>query len=60
MGSRLDAHIKSSKGTGSLQLNNIKGLENKEIIYGAVPCLNSKKIEQLLRENYPDILKTKK
>lgn len=59
MGSRLYAHIKSPKGTGSLQLNNRGGLENREIIYGAVPCLNSDKIEKLIRKNYPDILKTK-
>ena len=59
MGSRLDAHTKSSDSTGTIQLNKMSELKDKEIIYGAMLCSDSKNIEDELHKSYPDILKTK-
>jgi len=60
LGTRLNAHTKTYKSTGSLQLNKRIFLQNKEIIYGAIQCTNSEEIELQLRSLYPDVLKTKK
>lgn len=59
MGSRLDVHTKSSDSTWTIQLNKIGELKDKEIIYGAMLCSDSKNVEDELHESYPDILKTK-
>lgn len=60
MGARLHSHTKASKSTGTCQLNSRKELENKDIIYGAMPCSNYKKIEDRLHKKYPCIYKTRK
>ena len=61
MGLRLHAHTKTMKSTGTLQLNSntMSFLKDKEIIYGAIPCMNYEKNEEKLHKRYPDILKTK-
>lgn len=60
MGARLHSHTKSSKSTGTIQLNAREELENKEIIYGAMSCSGCKEIEDKLHKKYPDIYKTRK
>ncbi|MBR1676007.1 MAG: hypothetical protein IJ706_01700 [Clostridia bacterium] len=60
MGIRLHSHTKMMKSTGTLQLNKLVFLINKEVIYGAYPCLKYDEKEKKLRNRYPDLLKTKK
>lgn len=60
MGARLFSHTKSSKSTGTIQLNKHEELKNKDVIYGAMPCSNYKEIESKLHKEYPDIYKTQK
>jgi hypothetical protein len=59
LGSRLFAHTKSQKSTGTIQLNKIK-LQDYNIIYGAIQCINMETHEAKIHERYPDILKTSK
>ena len=58
MGIRIYSHTKTMKQTGTIQLNTIKGLEGRDVIYGAMPCLNQGEKEGVLHEKYPDLLKT--
>lgn len=60
MGIRLFSHTKVMKSTGTLQLCNqdYNILENRHIIYGALPCINYSDNEKKLKKKYPDILKT--
>ena len=60
LGFRLFEHMKSSKSTASIQLDQKVDLFEKDIIYGAVFCSNNKENENLLHNQYPDIFKTKK
>lgn len=61
MGIRLYSHTKTMKSTGTLQLNVVnKSFQGREIIYGAMPCINYEENEDKLHKRYPDILKTKK
>lgn len=60
LGSRLDAHTKSSDSTGTIQLNKKDYLKDMEIIYGGILCNNRGAVEKKLREEYPDVLKTSK
>lgn len=62
MGIRLFSHTKSMKSTGTLQLNNTryKCLENHQIVYGAIPCINYKNHEDDLHKRYKDLMKTSK
>ena len=60
LGFRLFEHLKASKTLGTVQLNLKQFLKGKDVIYGAVFCSNNTKNEKKLRENYPDIFKTKK
>lgn len=59
LGFRLFEHMKSSKTSASIQLDKRTNLFGKDIIYGAVLCANNLKNENKLREEYPDIYKTK-
>jgi hypothetical protein len=58
MRSRLYAHTKEMKSTGTLQLNNLSCLESYEVIYGAIPCVDYENHEKEIKTKYPDILKT--
>lgn len=60
MGVRLHAHTKEMKSTGTLQLNNLNLLKGKNVIYGAIPCLEYDSIEKNLHNKFPDVLKTLK
>ena len=60
LGFRLFEHMKSSKSTASIQLDQKTDLLGRDIIYGAVFCYKNAENERLLHQNYPDILKTKK
>ena len=48
------------KSTGTIQLNKIGCLIDKELIYGVYPCSGYEEKEELLRERFPDLLKTRK
>ena len=60
LGFRLFEHMKSSKSTESVQLDQRTDLIGRDIIYGAVFCSKNAENEKLLRQRYPDIFKTKK
>ncbi|MBE5745533.1 MAG: hypothetical protein E7355_05330 [Clostridiales bacterium] len=60
LGFRLFEHMKSSKSTASVQLDQRTDLIGRDIIYGAVFCSKNAENEKLLRQKYPDIFKTKK
>lgn len=59
-GSRLYSHTKTLKSTGTIQLCQLKKLNNHEIIYGAIPCINYSEMEKQIKTEYPDILITNK
>lgn len=59
IGTRLHAHTKSHKKNASIQINNREFLMDKEIIYGAILCMDCVKIEKRLKEKFPDVLMTK-
>lgn len=61
MGARIFSHTRSMKSTGTIQLNTISTvLRNYEIVYGAVPCLNYEKNEEILHDRYVQLLCTVK
>lgn len=55
-------HTQSIFSTGTLQLDDcsVNFLKLYEIIYGVLPCVMPKKIEDKLHLEYPDLMKTKK
>ena len=59
MGSRINAHTKDYKSTGTIQLNTKKYLVNQDIIFGVIQCLNYEEYEEKIRNKHRDILKTK-
>lgn len=59
-GSRINAHARTRKSTGTLQINKREYLDGAKLIYGVVLCDKYSKIEKQLQRQYPCLLKTYK
>ena len=56
---RVEEHLKFQEQTGSIHIETRKELTGKKVIYGLILVKNRKNNEKKVREEYPDIYKTK-